>query len=150
MDLPLKPYGAETQVLLVAEDVHSETEMAPETENTPGGLCRIKLNWRTTELDELISLADDMVIGQEINQKKKTKLHEARAARKTYSLKVVPADKQLPPKGFPKCLIKQTFLDELGELTVDMLKLSDTVINLKSANLDLKKRAGKGNAMVLA
>lgn len=134
-----------TQLLLEDDLVHSDTEI---TDTPTNKFRRVKLRWRTTELDELISLADQAVIAKEVNPKKRRIAIEFRASRAEYSPEEVPAEEQLPPTKYPRCLIKESFLtDNLPEATVDRLLLSDKVVNIQSVLELLRKKLGKGNTM---
>ena len=57
---------------------------------------------------------------------------------------------QLLPKGFPKSLVREEYLNELGELEVDALELSENKIELDTLNALLEKKLGKGDRMVVA
>ncbi|EGG00402.1 uncharacterized protein MELLADRAFT_93235 [Melampsora larici-populina 98AG31] len=136
------------RVLLNCEEVHSETEMDPER---PGKFRKIKLNWRTPQLDELIKLADDAAPKRESTQNKKDRLKEFFQSRGAYSPNVPDAEDQLPPKALPKCLIKPEILTEgIDEITIDSLELSDKAVDLKSAIELLKKKLAKSNSMAVS
>lgn len=126
-------------------EIHSETET---TDETPAKFRRIKLSWRTPQLDKFISFADDAIIAKETNKNKRKAAREFRASRAEYSPETVEAEDQLPPQKFPKCLIKESFLsDQLDQATVESLNLSDTVVDLNPVLEILGKKLGKGNRM---
>jgi hypothetical protein len=132
------------------EDVHSETETVPATTNRPARRRRIKLAWRKPELDTLIQLADSMALrNPELSKTQKTRATEAQAARAEYSTVVVNPEDQLPPKGFPKCLVREEYLNDLGELEVDALELSENPIELNTLNELLMKKLGNRNRMAV-
>jgi hypothetical protein len=132
------------------EDVHSETETVPATPNRPARRRRIKLAWRKPELDQLIGLADSMALrNPDLTRTQKTRATEAQAARAEYSPVVVNPEDQLPPKGFPKCLVKEEYLNDLGELEVDALELSENDIELNTLNELLMKKLGNRNRMAV-
>jgi hypothetical protein len=115
--------------------------MVAPTANRPAQLKRIKVGWRSAELDELISLADEYSYRTIKDLKKKAKAHEAVTSRSEYSTEKVSPEDQTPPHKFYKCLVKPTYLtDEVDELTVDGLELSDTTIDIKDAISLLKKK----------
>ncbi|EGG01461.1 uncharacterized protein MELLADRAFT_92162 [Melampsora larici-populina 98AG31] len=114
------------KVLLNSQEVHSETEMDPEK---PGKFWKVKLNWRTPQLDELIKLADDAAPKRESTKKQKDRLKEFFQSRGEYSPNVPDPEDQLPPKTLPRCLIKPEILTEgIDEITIDSLELSDTTL----------------------
>lgn len=133
------------KLLLREVEVHSDTES---THENPPQLRRIKLAWRSCELDEFIALADNAVIAQETVKARRTAAREARAARAEYSTEVIPADEQLPPKKFPRCLVDEEFLQgKLDEATVESLNLSATVVDLNPVLERLRQKFEKGNQM---
>ena len=133
------------------DEVHSETETVPATREKPAHRRRIKLAWRTPELDRMVLLADKMAPKQKgLTQTQKTNIIKAQTDRAEYSTAAVDPEKQLPPKGFPKCLIKEEYLNALGELEVEALELSEDKIELKTLNEHLMKKLGNKNQMVVA
>lgn len=131
------------------EGVHSETETVPATENRRARRRRIKLAWRKPALNTLAGLADQMVLrNPKFSKTQKARAAEAQAARAEYSTEVVNPEDQLPPKGFPRCLVREEYLDELGELEVDALELSETNIELETLNELLMKKLGNRNGMM--
>ncbi|EGF97353.1 uncharacterized protein MELLADRAFT_70053 [Melampsora larici-populina 98AG31] len=136
------------KVLLNSQEVHSETEMDPEK---PGKFRKVKLNWRTPQLDELIKLADDAAPKRESTKKQKDRLKEFFQSRGGYSPNVPDPEDQLPPKTLPRCLIKPEILTEgIDEITIDSLELSDTKVDLKLAIDILKTKLGKSNSMAFS
>ncbi|EGG02031.1 uncharacterized protein MELLADRAFT_110386 [Melampsora larici-populina 98AG31] len=136
------------KVLLNSQEVHSETEMDPDK---PGKFRKVKLNWRTPQLDELIKLADDAAPKRESTKKQKDRLKEFFQSRGGYSPNVPDPEDQLPPKTLPRCLIKPEILTEgIDEITIDSLELSDTTVDLKSAIDILKTKLGKSNSMAFS
>lgn len=118
------------------------------TDNTPAKFRRIKLTWRTPQLDEFISLADDAIISKETNKNRRKAARQFRASRAEYSTEIVEAEDQLPPKRFPRCLINESFLnDQLDEATVESLNLSNTVVDMNPVLELLRKKLGKDNQM---
>ena len=129
-------------------EVHSETET---TDEIPPKFRRLKLSWRTPQLNEFISLADDAIISRETNKNRRKAAREFRASRAEYSPEEIEAEDQLPPKKFPQCLIEETFLrDQLDEATIENLNLSDTVVDMNPVLEFLRKKLGKGNRMEFA
>jgi hypothetical protein len=86
----------------------------------------------------------------DLTKTQKTRATEAQAARAEYSTEEVNPEDQLPPKGFPRCLVREEYLNELGELEVDALQLSEKNIELNTLNALLEKKLGKGNRMVVS
>lgn len=122
--------------------------MVAPTPNSPARLKRIKVGWRSAELDELISLADKYSYKTIKDPVKKAKVQEGVALRSEYSTTKVAPEDQTPPYQFYKCLVKPAYLtDELDELTVEGLALSDTVINIKDAIAILQKKLKPSAAM---
>ncbi|EGF97993.1 uncharacterized protein MELLADRAFT_84102 [Melampsora larici-populina 98AG31] len=143
-------FTATHKLLLVMDKVHSETESVPATKEKPAHRRRIKLAWRTAELDKLIFLADKMAKKKkDLTQAQKTNVTRAQAARKEYSTATVDPEAQLPPKGFPKCLIREEYLHELGELEVEALELSEDHIELNTLNEHLMKKLGNKSRMAV-
>jgi hypothetical protein len=102
-------------------------------------------------LDKLIKLSDCMALrNPELTKTQRTRATEAQAARAEYSTQEVKPEDQLPPKGFPRCLVREDYLKELGELEVDALELSEKYIELDSLNALLEKKLGKGDRMVVS
>lgn len=102
-------------------------------------------------MDELIKLSDRMALrNPELTKTQRTRATEAQAARAEYSTGKVNPEDQLPPKGFPKSLVREEYLNELGELEVDALELSENKIELDTLNALLEKKLGKGDRMVVA
>lgn len=119
-------------------------------DTTPARLRRIKLSWRTPQLDEFIALADEAVIAKETIKAKRKAARQFRASRAEYSTENIPADEQLPPHRFPRCLIKESCLtDELDEATIESLNLSNTVVDMNPVLELLRSKLGKGNQMQL-
>ena len=105
--------------------------------------------WRKTALNTLAGLDDQMVLrSPKFIKTQKARAAEAQAARAEYSTEVVDPEVQLPPKGFPRCLVREEYLDELGELEVDALELSETNIELETLNELLMKKLGNRNGMM--
>ncbi|EGG08167.1 uncharacterized protein MELLADRAFT_105115 [Melampsora larici-populina 98AG31] len=141
-------FAGPIKVLLNSKEVHSETKMDAVK---PGKFRKIKLNWRTPELDELIQLADKAAPKREGTKKQKDKSLEFFQSRGEYLPNIPDAEDQLPPKMLPKCLIKPEILTEgIDEITIDSLELSDTTVDLKTAIDLLKQKLGKGNAMTIS
>ncbi|EGG00872.1 uncharacterized protein MELLADRAFT_92937 [Melampsora larici-populina 98AG31] len=139
------------KLLLVMDKVHSETETVPATKEKPAHQQHIKLAWRTPELDKLVDLADKMAPKQKgLTQTQKTNIMKAQADRAKQSTAAVDLENQLPPKGFPKCLIKEEYLNALGELEVEALELCEDHIELKTLNEHLMKKLGNKNQMDVA
>ncbi|EGG01811.1 uncharacterized protein MELLADRAFT_91900 [Melampsora larici-populina 98AG31] len=144
----LRHFAGPIKVLLNSQEVHSETEMDPEK---PGKLRKIKLNWRTPQLDELIQLANAAAPQREGTKKQKDKLIEFFQSRGGYSPNVPEPEDQLPPKTLPRCLIKPEILTEgIDEITIDSLGLSDTPVDLQTAIELLRQKLGKGNTMTIS
>ena len=101
-------FNKATRYLLSDADIHSETEMTDATATTPAGFRRIKLAWRSPQLDELIRLADKATSGRCDTVAKRKKEEQKQALREKYSPEKVPAEDQLPPKGFPKMLVQES------------------------------------------
>jgi hypothetical protein len=134
-------FNAATRFLLSDVDVHSETEMTNATPNTPPGFRRIKLAWRTPELDNLIALADKASSSRIANLTKRKKEEQKQSLRKEYSPEKVPAADQLPPKGFYKALVRESYLnEELDEIMVDNLALSDQRVAIAELTAILNKK----------
>ena len=129
-----KKFNATTRYFLSDPNVHSETEMTDATATTPAGLRRLRLGWRTDELDELVALAD-LAYTKTIKDKVKRKREEEKqASRSVYLSEKVPAEDQTPPVGFPRVLVKETYLmEELDEIVVDGLELSDKKLISKNS-----------------
>ena len=144
----VKGFNATTRYFLSDPRVHSETEMVKATATTPAGLRRLKLAWRADDLDELIVLAD-LVYPKTITDKVRRKREEEKqASRSVYSSEKVPAEDQTPPVGFPRALVKEKYLmEELDEIVVDGLALSDESVDLKALIEILKKKLSKGITM---
>ncbi|EGG00030.1 uncharacterized protein MELLADRAFT_68084 [Melampsora larici-populina 98AG31] len=141
-------FSGPIKVLLKSQEVHSDTEMDPEK---PGKFRKIKLNWRTPQLDELIQLADKAAPNWEGTKKQNDKLMEFFQSRGPYSPNVPDPEDQLPPKTLPKCLIKPEILAKgIDAITIDSLELSNTQVDLQSAIDILKQKLGKGNAMTIS
>lgn len=143
-----KKFNATTRYFLSDQNVHSETEMTDATATTPAGLRRLRLGWRTDELDELVALAD-LAYTKTIKDKVKRKREEEKqASRSVYSSEKVPAEDQTPPVGFPRVLVKETYLmEELDEIVVDGLALSDEKVHIKELIDVLKQKLSKGVTM---
>jgi hypothetical protein len=147
----IKAFTDTHKLLLVMDDVHSETETVPATTEKPAHRQRIKLAWRKPELDKMIHLADEMAKkNPDLTKAQKTNATKAQAARAEYSPAVVSPEDQLPPKGFPKCLIREEYLNELGELEVEGLELSENQIELNTLNEHLMKKLGNKFTMPVA
>ena len=146
-----KKFNVTTRYFLSDQNVHSETEITDATATTPAGLRRLRLGWRTDELDELVALAD-LAYTKTIKDKVKRKREEEKqASRSVYSLENVPAEDQTPPVGFPRVLVKETYLmDELDEIVVDGLALSDEKVHIKELIDVLKQKLSKGVTMNIA
>lgn len=141
-------FNMATRYLLSDVNIHSETEMTNATANTPAGFRRIKLAWRSPQLDELIKLADKATKGRCDTPAKRQKEEQKQALREKYSPEKVLAENQLPPKGFPKMLVKESYLqEELDEIVVDGLALSDQNIAITDLIARLNKKLSPASRM---
>lgn len=128
--------------------MHSDTEPVDGVDGSPPHFEKIKLKWRTPELDEFIALADQLVVGTQPPGTKRKAARDFQILRGPYSSKIIPADEQIPPKGFPKCLVSQSFLtDELDEITRDLCALSNRDVDIKGACAALAQKLKKGATM---
>ncbi|EGG05604.1 uncharacterized protein MELLADRAFT_87870 [Melampsora larici-populina 98AG31] len=147
----IKGFTDTHQLLLVMDEVHSDTETVPATPAKPAHQPRIKLAWRKPELDQLIHLADEMARKNPDSTKaQKTNAAKFQAARAEYSPAAINPEDQLTPQQFPKCLIREEFLNQLGELEVEGLELSEKHIELQTLNEHLMRKVGNKYAMAVA
>lgn len=125
--------------------MHSDTEPV---DGPPPHFEKVKLRWRTPELDRFISLADELVVASQPTVAKRKAAREAQRLRGSYSSNIVPPEEQLPPKGFPKCLVSESFLkNDLDEITRDLCALSGNVVDIDGACEVLAKKLKKGTSM---
>ncbi|EGF97439.1 uncharacterized protein MELLADRAFT_85355 [Melampsora larici-populina 98AG31] len=95
----IKGFTDTHQLLLVMDEVHSDTETVPATPAKPAHQRRIKLAWRKPELDQLIHLADEMARKNPDSTKaQKTNVAKFQAARAESSPAAVNPEDQLPPQ----------------------------------------------------
>ncbi|EGG11172.1 uncharacterized protein MELLADRAFT_92373 [Melampsora larici-populina 98AG31] len=106
--------------MLSHPEVHSEDELQPT--NASGSRQRLRLDWRSAELDTLIMLLDQS------HWKRKTIPKERRAAKQlvergNYAPTADPD--RFPPKGFQASLISPGWLDNADGLIVSELDLNE-------------------------
>jgi hypothetical protein len=143
-----EPFNRITRYFLSDPDVHSETEMTEATANTPPGFRQIKIAWRSPELDELIALADKASSKRIKDLAKRKKEEQKQALRKMYLTENVPAENQLPPTGFLKALVKDSFLQgEIDDIVVDGLEFSDEKVAIQELIAVLKKKLSPASSM---
>jgi hypothetical protein len=122
--------------------------MTNATPNTPPGFRRIKLGWRSPELDQLIALADKASSSRIKVLSKRKKEEQKQQLRGTYSPEKVPAADQLPPTGISKSLVRESYLhEELDEIMVDGLALSDVPVAINEVIAILNKKLSPASRM---
>lgn len=88
----------------------------------------------------MISLADKIIIDEQPTVAKKKAARKAQSLRGEYSSRLLPAEEQLPPKGYPECLVLPGYLNKINEITKNLIGLSKTPVDIKSAVTALNKK----------
>ncbi|EGF97164.1 uncharacterized protein MELLADRAFT_87569 [Melampsora larici-populina 98AG31] len=112
-------------------EIHSEDELITDTSNTFGTRQKLRLEWRSSELDTFISLLDQCHWQKQINPKVKRTAKQT-VERGAYAPNAEPD--QFPPKGFQQSLVSQNWLDLQDGLVISELGLNENAtVDIKSA-----------------
>ncbi|EGG06209.1 uncharacterized protein MELLADRAFT_87356 [Melampsora larici-populina 98AG31] len=121
--------------MLSHHDIHSDDELI--TTNSCGTRQKLRLEWRSSELDTLISLLD------QAHWKRRRIPKDIRNAKRTVERGVyapVPDQDRFPPKGFQLSLISPNWYDLQEGLIIEELNLNErNPVNIRSAIEDVMR-----------
>ncbi|EGG03556.1 uncharacterized protein MELLADRAFT_90089 [Melampsora larici-populina 98AG31] len=121
--------------MLSHHDIHSDDELV--TTNSCGSRQKLRLEWRSSELDTLISLLD------QAHWKRKRIPKDIRHAKQLVERGVyapTPDKDRFPPKGFQLSLISPGWYDLQDGLTLEELELNENhPVNIRNAIQDVMR-----------
>lgn len=141
-----KLFGAESPEagLFSHLEVHSDNEIT--NVNGRAFRHRVRVEWRSAKLDQIIGLIDRCIAGRETVPKAKRRAKEL-TNRGPYSS--TPDEDQFPPKRFQKSLVSELWYNRLQGVTAHYLELNDTdIVDIDQAIHDLTNLCTLQNSQV--